>query len=69
VAADGSVEYLTIDQAARVFGVSQATVRRILRAYGLGEFVRGSMRREVLVSRRDFEAILRSLPWSQRGAA
>ena len=60
---------MTIDQAAKVFGVSQATLRRVLRSYGLGDFVRASMRREVLASRTDLERILRAAGTKGRGAA
>ncbi|HEY7269310.1 MAG TPA: hypothetical protein VH951_05750 [Dehalococcoidia bacterium] len=68
MAEDAPDQYLTVDQAAKVFGVSQAAVRRVLRAYGLGDFVRDSMRREVLASRADLERILRS-PDARKGAA
>jgi hypothetical protein len=69
MAIETSNEYLTIDQAAKVFGVSQAVVRRVLRSYGLGDFVRQSMRRDVLACRADLERILRGEPGGRRGAA
>jgi excisionase family DNA binding protein len=64
-------EYLTIRQAAAVFGVRTADVRRVLREHGLGEFVRTSMRKEVLVRRADLEKLLPAAPKprSRRGAA
>jgi hypothetical protein len=55
-------EYLTIGQASAVFAVQPATVRRLLRAYGLGDFVRASMRRDVLIRRSDIERALKALP-------
>ena len=55
-------EYLTIGQASAVFRVSPAQVRRVLRAYGLGDFVRASMRKDVRVRRQDLEKALKAFP-------
>jgi hypothetical protein len=54
-------EYLTIGQASAVFRVSPAQIRRVLRAYGLGDFVRASMRKDVRVRRQDLEKALKAI--------
>jgi excisionase family DNA binding protein len=50
-------EFLTIEQAAAYRGVSVATIRRVLRAHGLGDFTRASMGKQVLLRRADIEAM------------
>ena len=52
-------DYITLGAARDIFGLSSGQLSRILREHGLGEFVRASMDREVLVRRRDLEAIIR----------
>ena len=48
-------EYLTIEQAAAYRGVTPAVIRRVLRAYGLTEFTRASMGKQVLIKRTDLD--------------
>ena len=48
-------EYLTIEQAAAYRGVTPAVIRRVLRAYGLTEFARASMAKQVLIKRTDLD--------------
>lgn len=68
--ADGSDdEYLTVGQASAVFGVSPAQIRRVLRAYGFGDFVRASMRKDVRVRRQDLERALKALPAEKKTGA
>lgn len=50
-------EYLTIEQAAAYLNTTPAAVRRLLRQFGLGEFVRASISRQVLIRREDLDAI------------
>lgn len=54
---DTDPEYLSIEQAARYLGVTAAEVRRLLRQYGLGEFTRASMARQVLIRRTDLDSL------------
>jgi hypothetical protein len=58
--ADATNDYLTFDEACRDFNVTPAQLRRLLRDYGLGEFVRASMDRQVLLRRSDLEALVHS---------
>ena len=55
-------EYLTIEQAAAYRGVSVATIRRVLRAYGLTEFTRASIGKQVLIKRTDLDEMSLDLP-------
>ena len=57
-------EYLTIEQAAKYLGVTPATIRRLLRQHGLGDFVRASMGKQVLIRKDDLNEMELS-----RGAA
>lgn len=50
-------EYLTIEQAAAYLNVTPAVIRRLLRQHGLGDFVRASISRQVLIRRADLDAI------------
>jgi hypothetical protein len=69
VASDSGHEYLTIDQACAVYGVRMAEMRRVLREYGLGDFVRNSMKKDVLLRRDDLERILRGRANTRRPGA
>jgi hypothetical protein len=55
-------EYLTIEQAAVYRGVSVAVIRRALRAYGLTEFARASMAKQVLIKRTDLDEMSLDVP-------
>jgi hypothetical protein len=55
-------EYLTIEQAAAYRGVSPAVIRRTLRAYGLTEFARASMTKQVLIKRTDLDEMSLDAP-------
>jgi excisionase family DNA binding protein len=57
MALDPYPEYLTIEQAAVYLNVTPASVRRLLRQYGLGEFVRASIGKQVLIRRADLDSI------------
>ncbi len=50
-------DYLTVREASKLLGVSPGQVRRVLREYGLGEFMRASVSKEVLIRREDLEKI------------
>jgi excisionase family DNA binding protein len=50
-------EYLTVGQAAAYLEVTPAAVRRLLRQYGLGEFLRASISKQVLIRREDLDTI------------
>jgi len=55
-------EYLTIEQAAAYRGVTPAVIRRALRAYGLTEFARASMAKQVLIKRTDLDEMSLDVP-------
>ena len=57
--ADNANDYLTIAEACAEFEVTPAQLRSILRKHGLGEFMRASMRKQVLLRRSDLEGLLR----------
>jgi hypothetical protein len=52
-ASDSGSDYLTIEQAAAFLGLTPGAVRQMLRQYGLGEFVRASMSKQVLIRKQD----------------
>jgi|InoplaCoSAM_1038572.scaffolds.fasta_scaffold34068_1 excisionase family DNA binding protein len=62
MAFDPFPEYLTIEQAAAYRGVSVATIRRVLRQYGLTEFARASMNKQVLIKRTDLDEMSLDVP-------
>lgn len=62
-------EYLTVAQAAAYRGVSQATIRRLLRQYGLGEFMRDAMNKQVLIRKQDLDGIEIATAPGRPGAA
>lgn len=72
-------EYMTVQQAAAYLDVTPATIRRLLRQYGLGEFLRASMNKQVMLRKEDLDAMdvtnvrtgeaTRSRPKRGRGAA
>jgi excisionase family DNA binding protein len=55
MAFDPYPEYLTIEQAAAYRGVPVSTIRRLLRQYGLTEFARASLNKQVLIKRTDLD--------------
>ena len=55
-------EYLTIEQAAAYRRVSVSTIRRVLRAYGMTEFARTAMNKQVLIRRSDLDEMSLELP-------
>jgi excisionase family DNA binding protein len=69
MANDQRDEYLTIDQACAVFGLGLPQMRRLLREYGLGDFTRASMRRDVLIRRADLEKLAPGLQKAKRSGA
>jgi excisionase family DNA binding protein len=50
-------EYLTIEQAAAYLEVTPAAIRRLLRQHGLGDFLRASISKQVMIRREDLDAI------------
>ncbi len=68
---DTSDEYLTIEEASRELGLTAAQLRRVLRQYGLGELLRASMRKQVLIRKSDLRKLHlpASSPPQGRGAA
>jgi excisionase family DNA binding protein len=50
-------DFLTLDQAAAYLGVRRSYLNRVLRQHGLGEFMRASMGRQVLISRDDLDKL------------
>ena len=48
-------EYLSIEQASVYLGVKTAELRKLLRAHGLGELLRASMGKRVLIRRQDLD--------------
>jgi excisionase family DNA binding protein len=57
MAFEPSPEYLTIEQAAAYLEVTPAVIRRLLRQHGLGEFLRASISKQVLIRREDLDAM------------
>ena len=58
-------EYLTIEQAAAYRGVPVSTIRRLLRQYGLTEFARASLGKQVLIKRTDLDEMTIEAPASR----
>jgi hypothetical protein len=58
MAASPGDEYLTLDQACAEFGLQRSYLRRLLREYGMGEFLRASIRKEVLIRRQDLARVV-----------
>ena len=50
-------EYLTIEQAAAYLATTPAAIRRLLRQHGLGDFLRASISKQVMIRREDLDAI------------
>ena len=50
-------EYLTIEQAAAYLDMKPARVRKLLRDFGLSEFTRAQIGKEVKISKRHLDAI------------
>jgi excisionase family DNA binding protein len=50
-------EYLTIEQAAAYLEVTPAVIRRLLRQHGLGDFLRASISKQVMIRREDLDAM------------
>lgn len=48
-------DYLTIEQAAAYLDVPRGSIRRLLRQHGLGEFLRSSIGKQVLIKREDLD--------------
>lgn len=55
-------EYLTIEQAAAYLSVKPAQVRKLLREFGLGEFMRAQIGKEVRISKQHLDAIAQNRP-------
>jgi hypothetical protein len=51
-------EYLTIEQAAAYLSMRPAQVRKLLREFGLGEFTRAQIGKEVKISKRHLDVIV-----------
>jgi hypothetical protein len=52
-----SDDYLTIPEAARSLGMTPGQLRRVLRQFGLGELLRASMRKQVMIKRSDLQKL------------
>ncbi len=50
-------EYLTIEQAAAYLSMRPAQVRKLLRDFGLGEFTRAQIGKEVRISKKHLDVI------------
>jgi excisionase family DNA binding protein len=50
-------DFLTLDQAAAYLGVRRSYLNRVLRQHGLGEFVRASMGRQIMIARDDLDKL------------
>ena len=50
-------EYLTIEQAAAYLSMRPAQVRKLLREFGLSEFMRAQIGKEVKISKQHLDAI------------
>jgi excisionase family DNA binding protein len=50
-------EYLTIEQAAAYLAVRPSQVRRLLREFGLGEFMRAQMGKDVTIRKQDLDVL------------
>ena len=50
-------EYMTVEQAAAYLGVTPGAIRRLLRQHGLGEFLRASISKQLLIRREDLDAM------------
>jgi excisionase family DNA binding protein len=59
-------EFLTIEQSAAYLNVPQVTIRRLLRQYGMGEFVRAAISRQVLIRRSDLDRLDAGQPGIRR---
>jgi excisionase family DNA binding protein len=63
-------DYLTIEQAAAYLSMKPAQVRKLLREFGLSEFTRAQIGKEVKISKQHLEAIApgrhAAAPQSQR---
>ena len=55
--ADNQRDFLTLDEAAAHLGVRRSYLNRVLRQHGLGEFLRASMGRQVLINRADLDKL------------
>jgi excisionase family DNA binding protein len=51
-------EYLTIEQAAAYLSMKPAQVRKLLREFGLSEFTRAQIGKEVKISKQHLDAIV-----------
>ena len=73
MAQPSDTEFLSIDQAAAYLGVRRAFLTRLLRQHGLGEFLRASMGKQVLMSKADLDRLRPALSerpaTRRRGAA
>ena len=50
-------EFLTVEQAAAYLHVTPSAIRRLLRQHGLGDFLRASISKQVMIRRQDLDAI------------
>ena len=55
-------EYMTIEQAAAYLSVKPAQVRKLLREFGLSEFMRAQIGREVRLKKEHVELLMSSRP-------
>ena len=64
-------EYLTVEEASAYLGVTPAYLRRVLREHGLGEFIRASLRKQILIRKSDLGKLRAPgrRPLRRRGAA
>ena len=57
MAFEPSPEYMTVEQAAAYLEVTPGAIRRLLRQHGLGDFLRASISKQLLIRRADLDAI------------
>ena len=55
-------EYMTIEQAAAYLSVKPAQVRKLLRDFGLSEFMRAQIGKEVTIKKEHLEALMAGRP-------
>ena len=51
-------EYMSVEQAAAYLEVTPGAIRRLLRQHGLGDFLRASSGKQLLIRREDLDAIV-----------
>ncbi|HWC28799.1 MAG TPA: helix-turn-helix domain-containing protein [Dehalococcoidia bacterium] len=60
-------EYMTIEQAAAYLQVKPAQVRKLLREFGLSEFMRSQIGKEVRIKKEHLEVLMAGRPAGSSG--